>query len=181
MSNFENTACRSAKLLLGVSFILISLCAWAGEDSDITYYDLAPFPACKNRLGIAVQFVAVGHEEFNQVAQGLTMAAAVGHMSPAPLVFLDKEIITRFPAPFQRSVFFHECAHHEKGHILPTQEFEDEADCESMKSMKQSGELDSSSLDIVKRATRIIMEFLKVEESVIKTRLDIFDRCASEG
>jgi len=73
-------------------------------------------PACRSIEGKNVE-VAGASEEFLRVQAYTKLALSLTGADGVPVILLDTESLGKLPEQFQNFVFFHECAHHELGHV----------------------------------------------------------------
>lgn len=102
------------------------------------------FPECHDPLGLKVQWVGVPVETLKK----FNARAAVGIRSQTPAfgeyakVLYNKDSLPYAPDEWIRFILYHECAHHELGHLLPEYKpasIQDEwdADCVAVKKLKE--------------------------------------------
>ncbi len=95
---------------------------------------------CRNHLGQPVTFLPLSNQSFRRMFPMTRFGTAV-MMPGGPAVIYDYQDLGRFPDQTQELVLWHECGHHQLGHLGDRRAFhggiaearqnENEADCQS--------------------------------------------------
>jgi hypothetical protein len=120
-------------------------------------------PDCRNIDGKLVQ-VANASEDYLRLQAYTKIALSTTANDEIPLILLDVTTLTKLPEPFQHFVFFHECGHHQLGHVTPESirrqmvlrqadlDREIEADCKSVQRLVNDPQFNfgQKEIDVIK-------------------------------
>lgn len=119
----------------------------AGIFTQANAAPIAPpaYGECRNASGQSVSYIPLPPPMFKQMFPGYRFGVAIPTIY-GPVVMYDYQDLGQFPAQTQEIILWHECAHHELGHmnqsaaygghdVAQRKQSEREADCQSGKSV----------------------------------------------
>jgi len=144
-------------------------------------------PECRSIENKKVELAAASAEYLKTQAYTKLALSLMGS-DGTPLILLDVENLSKTPEPFQNFVYFHECAHHEMGHVtlstiirekvLKKAELEREtaADCRSVQRLAKDPSFKYGQSEI-----KIIMEEMKNQLGATSVKKDANGKIVKKG
>lgn len=123
-------------------------------------------PACTDNRGMKAAYIATPSEDFYNMGGGVA-ATVRNFKTGAPEILLDINRLANTPWQYQKFAYYHECAHHELGHMdIPKLkmhydlrvQIEMEADCRAISMLRDREKFSTDDMAIATQTTRFEME-----------------------
>ena len=166
---FRNMHELSAGAATFLSLTMLFNAAQAAEAPNEPDNQLSPLvspPVCADNRDMKATYIATPSDVFQNMGGGVA-AAVRNFKTGAPEILLDVNRLANTPWQYQKFAYYHECAHHELGHMdIPKLKMhfdrrvavEMEADCRAVSMLRDREKFSANDMTITTQTTRFEME-----------------------